>query len=188
MGRVMRIIGVPLLLAPIIGPVIGGLLVEAVSWRWIFFVNMPVATLAFLLAIKLLPRASRRGVQRGSTSSAPASSRAASRSSSTPRRGRPGDADNRASADDARRRSFADRRLRRSRTSHDEPGARPDARLYAAQRRQHWRSARHRAAGSRRRSRRSRQGCSTGCWPTTSCSRRCCSQVMATNPSKSKPW
>jgi MFS family permease len=86
MGRVMSIIGVPLLLAPIIGPVIGGLLVEAVGWRWIFFVNMPVATLAFLLAIKLLPRASRRGVQRGSTSSAPASSRAASRSSSTPQR------------------------------------------------------------------------------------------------------
>jgi MFS family permease len=43
MGRVMSIIGVPLLLAPIIGPVIGGLLVDAVSWRWIFLVNIPVA-------------------------------------------------------------------------------------------------------------------------------------------------
>jgi EmrB/QacA subfamily drug resistance transporter len=61
MGRVMSIIGVPLLLAPIIGPVIGGALVDAVSWRWIFFVNLPVSGLAFLLAIKLLPRVPRRG-------------------------------------------------------------------------------------------------------------------------------
>src|SRR5262245_27368996 len=59
MGRVMSIIGVPLLLALIIGPVIGGVLIDAVSWRWIFFVNLPVSTLAFLLAIKLLPRTPR---------------------------------------------------------------------------------------------------------------------------------
>ncbi len=64
MGRVMSIVGVPLLLAPIIGPVIGGALVDAVSWRSIFFVNLPVAALAFLLAIKLLPRVPRRGQQR----------------------------------------------------------------------------------------------------------------------------
>src|SRR5262249_49757722 len=64
MGRVMSIIGVPLLLAPIIGPVIGGALVGAVSWRWIFFVNLPVSAVAFLLAIKLLPRVPRRGGQR----------------------------------------------------------------------------------------------------------------------------
>src|SRR5262249_43454180 len=64
MGRVMSIIGVPLLVAPIIGPVIGGALVDAVSWRWIFFVNLPVSAIAFLLAIKLLPRVPRRGEQK----------------------------------------------------------------------------------------------------------------------------
>ena len=63
MGRVMSIVGVPMLLAPIFGPVIGGALVDAVSWRWIFFVNLPVAAVAFVLAIKLLPRAPRRGEQ-----------------------------------------------------------------------------------------------------------------------------
>ena len=42
MGRVMSVIGVPTLLGPILGPVIGGLIVDNVSWRWIFFVNMPV--------------------------------------------------------------------------------------------------------------------------------------------------
>jgi EmrB/QacA subfamily drug resistance transporter len=55
MGRVMSLIGVPLLLAPIFGPVIGGALVGASSWRWIFFVNLPVGALALALAIKLLP-------------------------------------------------------------------------------------------------------------------------------------
>jgi EmrB/QacA subfamily drug resistance transporter len=55
MGRVMSIVGVPLLLAPIFGPVIGGAIVGAASWRWIFFVNLPVGAAALLLAIKLLP-------------------------------------------------------------------------------------------------------------------------------------
>src|SRR5919109_1639571 len=55
MGRVMSIVGVPMLLAPIFGPVIGGALVDAVSWRWIFFVNLPVGAAAFLLAVRLLP-------------------------------------------------------------------------------------------------------------------------------------
>jgi EmrB/QacA subfamily drug resistance transporter len=64
MGRVMAIFGVPLLLAPIVGPVIGGVLVDTASWRWIFFINLPVSAAAFLLAIKLLPRVPRRGGQR----------------------------------------------------------------------------------------------------------------------------
>src|SRR5262249_12889111 len=41
-GRVMSIVGVPLLLGPIAGPVIGGAIVSSASWRWIFFVNLPV--------------------------------------------------------------------------------------------------------------------------------------------------
>src|SRR4051794_14801257 len=42
MGRVMSIVGIPMLLAPVFGPVIGGLLVDEASWRWIFFINLPV--------------------------------------------------------------------------------------------------------------------------------------------------
>jgi EmrB/QacA subfamily drug resistance transporter len=57
LGRVMSVLGVPLLLAPITGPVIGGALVGAASWRWIFFVNLPVAAVAFVLAVRLLPSA-----------------------------------------------------------------------------------------------------------------------------------
>ena len=55
MGRVMSIVGVPMLLAPILGPVVGGAIVGAASWRWIFFVNLPVGAIALLLAVRLLP-------------------------------------------------------------------------------------------------------------------------------------
>jgi EmrB/QacA subfamily drug resistance transporter len=64
MGRVMSIVGVPLLLAPIFGPVVGGALVGAASWRWIFFVNLPVGALALLLAARLLPRVEPRSYER----------------------------------------------------------------------------------------------------------------------------
>src|SRR6266542_2179552 len=54
-GRVMSVIGVPLLLGPVFGPVIGGALVGQVSWRWIFFINLPVGVAAVVLAQRLLP-------------------------------------------------------------------------------------------------------------------------------------
>jgi EmrB/QacA subfamily drug resistance transporter len=53
-GRVMAVVGVPMLLAPVFGPVIGGLIVDSVSWRWIFYVNVPVVLLALVLAARLL--------------------------------------------------------------------------------------------------------------------------------------
>jgi len=56
MGRVMSVIGVPMLLAPVFGPVLGGAIVDSVSWRWIFYLNVPVGALA-LLAAQLLPEA-----------------------------------------------------------------------------------------------------------------------------------
>jgi EmrB/QacA subfamily drug resistance transporter len=55
MGRIMSVIGVPTLLGPILGPVIGGLIVDNLSWRWIFFVNLPVGALALALAWRILP-------------------------------------------------------------------------------------------------------------------------------------
>jgi EmrB/QacA subfamily drug resistance transporter len=64
MGRVMSIVGVPMLLAPIAGPVIGGALIGAASWRWIFFVNLPVGVVALWLAVRLLPKVEARGRQR----------------------------------------------------------------------------------------------------------------------------
>jgi EmrB/QacA subfamily drug resistance transporter len=64
MGRVMSVIGVPMLLLPVFGPLIGGALIGAASWRWIFFVNLPVGLLAVALAARLLPAGGRRVAQR----------------------------------------------------------------------------------------------------------------------------
>jgi len=55
MGRIMSVIGVPTLLGPILGPVIGGLIIDNASWRWIFFVNVPVGIVALALAARVLP-------------------------------------------------------------------------------------------------------------------------------------
>src|SRR6059058_3618911 len=55
MGRIMSVIGVPTLLGPILGPVIGGLIVDNFSWRWIFFVNLPVGVVALAMAWRILP-------------------------------------------------------------------------------------------------------------------------------------
>ena len=55
-GRVMAIIGVPMMLGPILGPVLGGWLVDDFSWRWIFFVNVPVGAAALTMSLRVLPR------------------------------------------------------------------------------------------------------------------------------------
>src|SRR3954452_17203961 len=55
MARVMSAIGVPIILAPVFGPTLGGLLVEHVGWQWIFFINIPVGIAAAIAALRLLP-------------------------------------------------------------------------------------------------------------------------------------
>jgi len=57
MGRVMSVIGVPMLLAPVLGPVLGGAIISAASWRWIFYINLPVGAAAVLAAWRILPDA-----------------------------------------------------------------------------------------------------------------------------------
>jgi EmrB/QacA subfamily drug resistance transporter len=55
-GRVMSIMGVPMLLGPILGPILGGWLVADVSWRWIFFINVPIGIAALVASFRVLPR------------------------------------------------------------------------------------------------------------------------------------
>lgn len=55
MGSAMGIFGLTVLLAPAIGPTLGGYLVEYVNWRWIFTVNLPIGVIGTFLAIAGLP-------------------------------------------------------------------------------------------------------------------------------------
>src|SRR4051812_14085507 len=56
MGRVMSVVAVPAMLAPIFGPALGGLILDNTTWRWIFFVNAPIGVVAFILALRGLPK------------------------------------------------------------------------------------------------------------------------------------
>ena len=59
MGRVMSVVAVPAMLAPILGPALGGLILDNTSWRWIFFVNAPIGIIAVLAALRGLPASER---------------------------------------------------------------------------------------------------------------------------------
>ena len=55
MGRLMAILGVPMLLGPIFGPILGGWLIENYSWHWIFLINLPIGAAALIYAWRVLP-------------------------------------------------------------------------------------------------------------------------------------
>lgn len=55
-GRVMAVLGIPMLLGPIFGPIIGGALIESASWHWIFLINLPIGILAIVYASIVLPK------------------------------------------------------------------------------------------------------------------------------------
>ncbi|WUJ70388.1 DHA2 family efflux MFS transporter permease subunit [Kribbella soli] len=50
MGRLMAILGVPMLLGPILGPILGGWLIQVASWHWIFLINVPLGVIALIYA------------------------------------------------------------------------------------------------------------------------------------------
>src|SRR5919201_1856557 len=54
-GLVMSAFGIPILLAPALGPVLSGWLVQYADWRWIFLINVPVAVVAVTLGLRALP-------------------------------------------------------------------------------------------------------------------------------------
>jgi len=60
-GRAMGIVMTMAALGMAVGPTIGGLLTEYLSWHWIFFINVPVGIAAVLLGVRAVPRDTRTG-------------------------------------------------------------------------------------------------------------------------------
>ncbi len=59
-GRAMAIWGIGVMLGPILGPTLGGYLTEVLSWRWTFFINLPVGILSYALTLASVPDTDRR--------------------------------------------------------------------------------------------------------------------------------
>ena len=56
MGRLMAILGVPMMLGPILGPILGGWLIDQASWHWIFLINAPLGVGALIYSHMVLPK------------------------------------------------------------------------------------------------------------------------------------
>lgn len=56
LGRLMAVLGIPMLLGPMSGPVLGGWLIGAYGWQWIFRINLPLGAIVLTLAALMFPR------------------------------------------------------------------------------------------------------------------------------------
>ncbi len=56
LGRLISIVSIPIVLGPILGPVIGGLILQQLTWHWLFFVNLPIGAVALILMQWKLPK------------------------------------------------------------------------------------------------------------------------------------
>lgn len=54
-GKAMAIWSMGVMVAPVLGPTLGGWLTEEINWRWTFYINLPVGILSFLLAMRHVP-------------------------------------------------------------------------------------------------------------------------------------
>ncbi|MGW2220430.1 MDR family MFS transporter [Nonomuraea sp. NPDC001684] len=55
-GRAMSVLTIPVMFAPVLGPIVGGLVVQQLDWRWIFYLNLPVCLLVLPVAARVLAR------------------------------------------------------------------------------------------------------------------------------------
>src|SRR4051794_26661422 len=55
-GRLMAVLGIPMLLGPIGGPILGGWLIDIADWHWIFRINLPIGVIALVYAAWALPK------------------------------------------------------------------------------------------------------------------------------------
>ncbi|MEV6347871.1 DHA2 family efflux MFS transporter permease subunit [Actinoplanes sp. NPDC051851] len=63
-GRMMSLLALPLVIGPVAGPPLSGWLIGALSWRWIFLVNLPLGLLTLLICARVLPPSTPGGERR----------------------------------------------------------------------------------------------------------------------------
>lgn len=54
-GRAIAVWGMAAMVAPAVGPTLGGWLVTSVSWHWMFLINLPIGIVALVAGVRLLP-------------------------------------------------------------------------------------------------------------------------------------
>ena len=59
LGRIFGLLGLVIALGPAIGPAVGGFLLDATSWRWLFWLNVPIGMIALIAARGLVPSGER---------------------------------------------------------------------------------------------------------------------------------
>jgi EmrB/QacA subfamily drug resistance transporter len=55
LGRLMAAVSLPAAVGPILGPVVGGLILGSLPWEWLFLVNVPLCLAGLVLAVRMLP-------------------------------------------------------------------------------------------------------------------------------------
>ena len=55
-GKAMAIWGLGVMVAPVLGPTLGGIITEHASWRWVFYINTPICIAAIILAMAVIPK------------------------------------------------------------------------------------------------------------------------------------
>ena len=53
-GQAMAIWGIGIMVAPILGPTLGGIITDSMSWRWVFYINVPISLIAFIMVLQFV--------------------------------------------------------------------------------------------------------------------------------------